>query len=80
MGSDEMDKKLIQVKMPRKTYTEIEELQAATGLTTMTEVVKFSLALFKWTVDKQKDGYEIYAIPKDDKKSKGEKIQMLLPV
>lgn len=80
MGSDEMKKKLVQVKMPHKAYLEIEELQSATGLTTMTEVIKFSLALFKWTIDKQKNGYEIYAIPKDDKDSKGEKIQMLLPV
>jgi len=71
-------KKLIQIKLNSKAYDEFKILKETTRLRT-TDVIKYSIAILKWVVKKQKDGYEIYAIPPEGKGS-GEKIELLFPI
>ena len=69
--------------MEEESYNQLKELKNFVGLTTIADVVKLSIALFKWAVDKQKDGFEIYAVPTAAKKEEGvvgEKVQVLLPL
>lgn len=71
-------KKLIQIKLNQGAYNEFMNIKNTTGLTT-TDVIKYSIALFKWVIKKQKDGCEIYAIPPESK-DPGEKIELLFPI
>ena len=76
-----LKKRLVQIDMQPRAYKQLEKIQKMAALSTISEVIRFSIAIFKWTLEKQKDGYEIYAIPSKDKKGgDGEKIQMLLPL
>ena len=78
---DNNNKKLIQVRLLPQAISELEEMKKETGLT-FTEVVKFSITLFKWAIEQQKKGFEIYAIPSENKKGteSGEKVKLLIPV
>jgi hypothetical protein len=71
-------KKLIQIKLNSKAYHEFKAVKKTTGLTT-TDVIKYSIAIFKWVIKKQKSGCEIYAIPPEGKEP-GEKIELLFPI
>jgi hypothetical protein len=76
-----MEKKLLQVNMAQEAFTQLEELKNKTGLSTITEVVKYSISVFKWIVDMQKKGYQIYAVPEDgNPELEKEKAQLLIPV
>ncbi len=71
-------KKLVQIKMASESYQELERLQRTTGLATISEIIRYSISLFRWIVEKQRSGYEIYAVPSKDKEGKGDKIELLL--
>ena len=73
-------KKLVQIKLHTGAYDELHELKESTGYT-MTDVVKHAVALFRWVINKQKNGYTIYAIPNGQgKEGPGEKIELLVPL
>lgn len=71
------NKKLLQVKMTERARDEIILMQKSMGFSSNADVIKFSIAFFKWALDKQKDGYDIYAVPRDNQK--GEKVQLMIP-
>jgi hypothetical protein len=72
-------KRLVQVRLSEQGLKQLEELRVLSGLNT-TEIVKFSVALFKWAVEKQKKGFEIYALPPEGVNGEGERIQFLVPL
>ncbi len=71
-------KKNLQIKIAEDSLVNLKNLKEISGLSSVTDVIKFSISLFKWTLEKQKEGYEIYAVPKDERKEV-EKINLLLP-
>ena len=71
-------KKLIQIKLNSKACDELKAVKETSGLTT-TDVIKYSVAVLKWIINKQKDGFEIYAIPPEGKEP-GEKVELLFPI
>ena len=75
------EKRLLQIRLVTEAYAQLEELKQTTGLSTMTEVVKFSITAFKWIVEMQRKGYQIYAVPDEENPDmEKEKVQLLLPV
>ncbi len=72
-----MERKLLQVKLSSKGFEDIECIKKLTGVSTMTEVVRSSLTLYRWLVEKRGEGYEIYAIGDDE--ILGKKIQIIFP-
>ncbi len=79
------NKKLLQVKISEPNFNELMEFKKGAGISTLSDVIKFSIALLQWVVKKQKDGFDIYAIPNSKRKEgedKGaaEKIDLLLPI
>lgn len=73
-------KKLVQIKLHPGAYNELDELKKSTGYT-MTDIIKYAVSLFRWVISKQKNGYAIYAIPKEKgKEVPGEKIELLVPL
>jgi len=73
-------KKLLQIKLAETSYNDFKKLKDEAGLSTFAELIKYSFVLFRWALDKQKNGYEIYAIPINKNEQEGEKIQLLMPV
>ncbi len=74
-----MDKKLLQIKLNAATHKELENFSNEMGYT-LTEVIKFSVAFFRWAAEKQKAGYDIYAVPNKENELTEERVQLLLPL
>jgi hypothetical protein len=73
--------KLVQISLNPKAFGQLMELKNLSRLNTITEVVKYSISVYKWIIEKQQKGYEIYAIPNEGKDvRKRQKIEMILPI
>lgn len=77
-------KKLLQVKVSDSCIRQLEEIKNASGLSTISDVIRLSIVLFRWVVEKQENGYDIYAVPnpkrKEGSEAQAEKINLLIPI
>lgn len=71
------EKKLLQIRLSGETHLQIKEFASEVGFT-QADVVKFSLALLKWAIEKQNSGYDIYAVPMGGGEAK-ERIRVIWP-
>jgi len=59
--------KLVQFKLSKKAYKDLEKLREETGSLTISEAIRDSIQLYTWAVDKQKRGYSLFCLPENEK-------------
>ena len=67
--------KLVQFKVSRKTYEELERIKEDTGSLTVSEVIRDSLKLYTWAMGMRKNGHSLFSVPEN---GEGKKFEVIL--
>ena len=58
--------RLVQLKLTHKAFDELSRLKEDTNAMSLTEVIRNSLAFYRWAIDQKINGGSILSKPKDN--------------